>query len=228
MKPLLAAAGAEQGFVFTSHHRLATDQQLSLKWRTLSWTLLLLRRHLLRRQIVLHSSDVEGHAAPLGVFGFNEIHMSLQWHQTDIWPFKKTCMLMVCDVPLFRSGPSLIHKNLHFDPLLLGFWVVMNIIKSLNIVSGIASRGSPCVLPSPSLALRSEYWWREAWSFVHSSHIATCILWFQLITLSATEHNKKNRQSNTGDGNRLGTRLGLGYVLMFFVNKDHCKNRMVV
>ena len=117
MKPLLAAAGAEQGFVFTSHHRLATDQQLSLKWRTLSWTLLLLRRHLLRRQIVLHSSDVEGHAAPLGVFGFNEIHMSLQWHQTDIWPFKKTCMLMVCDVPLFRSGPSLVESYMKISTL---------------------------------------------------------------------------------------------------------------
>ena len=52
MKPLLAAAGAEQGFVFTNRHRLATDATVLARWRALSRSLFLLWRHLLRRQIV--------------------------------------------------------------------------------------------------------------------------------------------------------------------------------
>jgi len=41
------------------------------------------------------------------------------------WVFKKTCTLMVCDVPLLKSSPSLgevLHEsqsNLHFDTRLL-------------------------------------------------------------------------------------------------------------
>jgi len=63
--------------------------------------------------------------------------------------FKKPCnWLYVCDVPPFR--PSLVEvscenqSNLHFDPQLLGCWVVM------NIINGIAKGGSPCVLPPKS------------------------------------------------------------------------------
>ena len=56
--------------------------------------------------------------------------------------------LVVCDVPPFRS--SLVEvscenqSNLHFDPQLLGCWVVM------NIINGIAKGGSPYVLPPKS------------------------------------------------------------------------------
>jgi len=59
--------------------------------------------------------------------------------------FKKTCTLIVCDVPTFRFRTSLeevLHEtqsDLQFEHELFGFWVVMNIIK------GIARGGSPCM-----------------------------------------------------------------------------------
>ena len=57
---------------------------------------------------------------------------------------------MVCDVPLLRSSPSLgevLHENqsnLHFDPQLLGSWVVM------NIISGITRGVGPCKCTCPT------------------------------------------------------------------------------
>ena len=63
--------------------------------------------------------------------------------------FKKTCTLMVYDVPLIRSSPCLgevLHENqsnLKFDPQMLGSWVVM------NIINGIHRVGSPCTVVSP-------------------------------------------------------------------------------
>jgi len=48
--------------------------------------------------------------------------------------FKKTCTLMVCDVPLLRSNPSwgeVLHENqsiVQFDPWLLCSWMFMNIM----------------------------------------------------------------------------------------------------
>ena len=61
---------------------------------------------------------------------------------------------MVCDGSLLRSSPSLgevLHgnqSNIHFDPQLLGSWVVM------NIINGIAREDSPGALVPPSLAPR--------------------------------------------------------------------------
>ena len=68
---------------------------------------------------------------------------------------------MVCDVPLLRSSPSwreVLHKNqfiVHFDPQLLCYWVVM------NIINGIASRAPPCALVPPSLALEEQMLWKR-------------------------------------------------------------------
>ena len=65
--------------------------------------------------------------------------------------FRKTCTLMVCDMPLLSSSPSLgevLHENqsnLHSDPQLLGSRVVM------NIINDIARGGSPYTLIPPSL-----------------------------------------------------------------------------
>jgi len=48
--------------------------------------------------------------------------------------FKKTCTLMVCDVPMLRSSPSLgevLHENqsnLHFDPNCLTLQWLVNLI----------------------------------------------------------------------------------------------------
>ena len=64
------------------------------------------------------------------------------------WVLKKTCRLMVYDVPAVRSSPTLGRswaKN-PADLHLLGLWVV------LNIINGIARGGSPCVRAPPSLA----------------------------------------------------------------------------
>jgi len=48
-------------------------------------------------------------------------------------------------------------SNLHFDPQLLGFWLVMNIINSID------RGGSPCVLPPPSTIWpRSEHYGKGA------------------------------------------------------------------
>jgi len=60
--------------------------------------------------------------------------------------------LMVCNVPMLRSSPSLgevLHENLsnlQFDPQLLGSWLVM------NIIYGVTRGGSPCALVPPCLA----------------------------------------------------------------------------
>ena len=48
--------------------------------------------------------------------GFNDIHRPLRWPQTAFATqvFKKTCTLIVCDVPLLRSSPGLgevLHEN---------------------------------------------------------------------------------------------------------------------
>ena len=62
----------------------------------------------------------------------------------------ETCTLVMCDVPLLRSSPSLgefLHENqfnIHFDLQLLGSLVVMNIINS------IARGGSPGACPTKS------------------------------------------------------------------------------
>jgi len=76
---------------------------------------------------------VEGDTAP---WIFIDHSDGLKWaFRTHV--IKKTCTLMVCDVPLLRSSPSLgevLHENqfnLHFDPRLLYSWVVMNIINGI-------------------------------------------------------------------------------------------------
>ena len=59
--------------------------------------------------------------------------------------FKKTCThLMVCDVPLLTSSPSL--RISQISTLIPISRVVM------NIINGIARGGSPCALVPPSLA----------------------------------------------------------------------------
>jgi len=69
-----------------------------------------------------------------------------------IWAFKKRCTLMVCNVPLLRSSPSLgevLHEkqsNLYFHPKLLCSWVVMNIITGIAMAEGL----SMCTCPTKS------------------------------------------------------------------------------
>ena len=100
---------------------------------------------------------------PPSHIGFNDIHRPLQWPWIDIWLLglqENMCTDCVwCPTAQIQSklrgGPARESVQCPLLPQLLCSWVVM------NIINGIASEGSPCVLVPPSLDPEEKTLWER-------------------------------------------------------------------